>query len=92
MISGAGICVVLPQLGLTSGWLGSILVCAVTGFISYYTARLIVTHLGKGNTVKECLLAHFDNDYRYMRAYGAFIWFNLIVQLVIYFRIICLQI
>ena len=92
MISGAGICVVLPQLGLTAGWLGSILVCSVAGFISFCTARLIVVHLGKGNTVKECILEHFNQDYRYMRAYGGFIWFNLVIQLIIYFRIICLQI
>ena len=92
MVSGAGICVVMPNLGLSAGWLTSLWVCTLTGFISYYTARLIVTHLGKGNTIKECVLSHFNNDYRYMRAYAAFIWFNLIVQLIIYFRIICLQI
>ena len=92
MISGAGICVVLPQLGLTAGWLTSLWVCLLTGFISFYTARLIVTHLGKGSSIKECILGHFGNDYKYMRIYGAFIWFNFIVQLVIYFKIICIQV
>lgn len=92
MISGAGICVVLPQLGVAAGWVTTLWVCLLTGLISYYTARLIVTHLGKGDQIKDCILAHFGDDYFYMRGYGAFIWFNFIVQLVIYFRIICLQI
>ena len=92
MISGAGICVVLPQLGLAAGWITTLWVCSLTGLISYYTARLIVTHLGKGNTIKDCILAHFNNNIFYLRGYGCFIWFNFIVQLVIYFGIICLQI
>ena len=92
MISGAGISVVLPLVGLTAGWLTSIWTCILIGFISYYTARLIITHLGKGNTVKESILEHFDNDYRYMIGYSVIIWFTEIVQSIIFFRILCLQI
>ena len=92
MISGAGICVVLPLVGLTTGWLTSIWVSIVMGFVSYYTARLIVLHLGKGHTIKECILEHFNNDYLYMRGYCFVIWINQIFQLIIYFRILCLQI
>ena len=91
MISGAGICVVLPQLGMQAGFITTIWVCVLTGFISYYTAKLIVDHLGRGTQIRDCILAHFKDDYRYMAAYGGFIWFNFIVQLVIYFRIICMQ-
>ena len=92
MISGAGICVVLPIVGLNAGWFTSIWVSLVIGFVSYYTARLIVTHLGKGHTVKECILQHFNNDYRFMQGYCVIIWFNEIIQEIIYFRILCLQI
>jgi amino acid permease len=59
MISGAGICVVLPQLGMQAGWLTTLWVCVLTGFISYYTAKLIVIHLGKGSQIRDCILAHF---------------------------------
>jgi hypothetical protein len=83
---------VLPQLGMATGYITSFFVCIFTGYISYYTAKLIVIHLGKGNQIKDCILAHFNEDYRYMAGYGAFIWFNFIIQLVIYFRIICLQV
>ena len=76
MISGAGICVVLPLLGLSAGWFTSIWTSMLVGFVSYYTGSLIVTHLGKGHTVKECLLEHTSHDYNYLRAYCGIIWFN----------------
>ena len=87
-----GTCLVLPQLGVTTGWITTIWVACIAGFISYYTARLIVTHLGKGKQIRDCVMAHFQNDYRYMRAYSFFMWFSFIPLLIIYFRIICLQI
>jgi hypothetical protein len=87
-----GTCLVLPQLGIVTGYVTVIWVALLTGFISYYTARLIVTHLGKGKQIRDCVMAHFQNDYRYMRAYSFFMWFSFIPLLIIYFRIICLQI
>lgn len=87
-----GTCLVLPYYGLDSGWLTIILVCIIMGWISYYTAYLIILHLGKGSQIKDCILSHFDNDYKYMRGYSFFIWFSFIPYYLIYFRIICLQI
>lgn len=87
-----GTCLVLPQIGLKTGYLTTIIVCAVTGFISYYTAYLIVLHLGKGKQIKDCILSHFNNDYSYMTGYSLFIWISFMPLMLIYFRIICLQI
>ena len=48
-----GTCLVLPHMGLETGWLLSIIICAVVGFMIYYTAHLIIMHLGtKSHNVK----------------------------------------
>ena len=87
-----GTCLVLPHIGLETGFGMSIIVCALTGFMSYYTAYLIILHLGRGTQIKDCILNHFDNDYRYMVGYSFIIWFSFMPYMLIYFRIICLQI
>lgn len=87
-----GTCLVVPHIGLQTGWLMSIIVCAVIGWITYYTAYLIVIHLGKGKSIKECVLAHFNSNYKYMRGYSLIICASFVPCLLIYFRIICLQI
>ena len=45
-------CLILPIIGLTAGWLTTIWVCLLTGYVSYYTAYLIVVHLGKAKNIK----------------------------------------
>ena len=87
-----GTCLVLPYLSLSAGWLSTTLVVGGIGFLSYYTAALIITHLGKSASIKESILSHFDDDYRYMMGYSLFIWISFVPPLFIYFRIICLQI
>jgi amino acid permease len=87
-----GTCLSLPLIGLKTGSITTIIVCIVTGFISYYTAYLIVLHLGKGRQIRDCVLSHFNNDYRYMTGYSFFIWISFMPVMLIYFRIICLQV
>lgn len=87
-----GTCLVLPLIGIRAGYLTTIFVCVITGFVGYYTAYLIVLHLGNSRNIKDCLLIHFNHDYRYVVAYSLFIWLSFISFLLIYFRIICLQI
>ena len=43
---------ILPVMGLTSGYITSIWVNLLVGYISYYTASLIITHLGKSKNMK----------------------------------------
>jgi amino acid permease len=86
-----GTILVLPLLGIRTGYLMTFIVCMVLGFLSYYTAYLIVTHLGKGRHIKDSILSHFNNDYRYMTGYSFFMWFSFIPVFLTYFRLICLQ-
>ena len=44
-----GTILVLPILGLSAGWITSIIVCSVFGFINYYTLYLSVLHFGRRN-------------------------------------------
>ena len=88
---GSG-CLVLPVVALGTGYFTIIWVTIVVGYISYYTAYLIITHLGQGKNIKESILEHFSNDYRYMTGYGFFIWLSFVPFLVAYFKIICVQI
>jgi len=87
-----GTILVLPIIGLGTGYIGSMLVCVVMGWISFYTAYLIIQHLGKSKSIKECILSHFKQDYRYFGGYSVFMWFSFIPYFVIYYRLICLQI
>ena len=45
-------CLILHIISLTAGWLTTIWVCLLTGYVSYYTAYLIVVHLGKAKNIK----------------------------------------
>jgi hypothetical protein len=85
-------CLVLPIMGLQAGWATSLWTNIVVGYLTYYTAKLIVTHLGRGANIKSCILNHFGQDYRYMRAYSLIIWLSIIPFLLTQFRIICEQI
>ena len=87
-----GTCLVLPQLGIATGWATSIMVCLGAGFIAYYTASLIILHLGQGSQIRDCVMAHFKNDYRYMRMYSFFMWVSFIPVFLIYYETICLQV
>ncbi len=87
-----GTCLVLPLAGLKTGYITTIIVCLCSGFICYYTAYLIVMHLGKGKNIRHCILAHFQQDYRYMVGYSFVMWFGLVTTILIYFRTICLQV
>jgi hypothetical protein len=89
MIGGASM--VLPQIGLKTGWLLTIGVCVFVGFISYYTSYLIVLHLGKCRNIRQCILSHFKQDHRYLTGYGLVLFLSITPTLIIYFKIICLQ-
>jgi hypothetical protein len=87
-----GTILVLPIIGMTSGYITTILICSFVGFVSYYTAHLIVVHLGKAKNMTECILNHFNNNYFIMALYAFIIWCGQIPILILYFNLICLQI
>ena len=57
---------VLPIMVLHSGYLVALVLVLVIGLGTYYTALLIVKHLNKAANMQECILAHFNNDHRYL--------------------------
>jgi len=85
-------CLVMPTVGLTAGYIDIVWTCALMGYICYYTAVLIVTHMGKSKNIKECVLAHFKGDYKYMAGYSVINWLAFLPALFGIFRILCLQI
>jgi hypothetical protein len=87
-----GTILVLPVIGMATGSITTILIYCFIGFLSYYTAHLIVVHLGKAKDMTECVLNHFHNNYSYMVAYALIIWSGQVPTLIIYFKLICLQI
>lgn len=47
-----GTCLVLPLIGLKAGYITTLLVSCFTGFIGYYTASILVMHIGKSGSIK----------------------------------------
>jgi len=85
-------CMILPTLGIIAGYLPSVWVTIIVGYLLYYTAQIIVTHLGQAKDIKHSILAHFKNDYRYMIGYSMIIWFSMIPILLTVFQTACYQI
>ena len=83
---------VLPVMGISAGWIPSIWVNIFVGFISYYTASLIITHLGIAKSMKDSILNHFDDNYSYMRAYGFINWLSFIPLIFLNFNFVALEI
>lgn len=84
--------VLIPPMALNAGYITSLLVDLLIGFISYYTASLILVHLGRGRNIKESLLAHFDGNYNYMTGYGFVNWLSFLPLIIIIFNFICLEV
>lgn len=86
-----GTILLLPIIGLTTGYLMSCISCLLLGLISYYSANLIVTHLGTAKNMTECVMQHFNGVYEYMIAYAFVVWIGQIPTLVVYYNLICIQ-
>ena len=84
--------VLIPNMALGTGYINSMLVVLVLGFITYYTASLIIVHLGRGSSMKESILAHFGGDYRYMRGYGFVNMLSFMPMIMISFNFVCIEI
>jgi len=81
---------VVPIMGIKAGSLTTIWVSILVGYCLYYTAYLIIAHLGRSKGMKSCILAHFQNDYFYMSGYGSVIWISFIPYLFLRFKVTCL--
>ncbi len=83
-----GTILVLPVLGLTSGYIAIPLIAVTFGLISFYSATLIVTHLGKSTNITECIYEHFNQDRKYSVIYNIIIALSLMGFLLAYFPLI----
>jgi hypothetical protein len=94
MINGmlGGSALVLPVAGLAAGWFTSLWTLVLVGSLLYYTAALIITHLGKATNIKYAVLAHFNNNYSYVSAYGIIIWISFVPFIVLQLELICMEI
>lgn len=88
---GGGI-ILLPLMSMHSGYVTTIIICLVTGYICYYTAKLLVIHLGKEKDIRRAILVHFNYDKKYLKGYSFIIWLSFIPCFFSYFRVINLQI
>ena len=88
---GGGI-ILLPLMSMHSGYITTIIVCLATGYICYYTAKLLVIHLGKEQNIRRAILVHFNLDKKYLKAYSFVIWVSFIPCFLSSFRVINLQI
>lgn len=86
-----GTILILPLLGITSGWLMIPLVALVYGLISFFSAYLIVLHLGDAPNINETILDHFKGDHFYSVIYNIFVGFSLFGFLLSYFPLIVKQ-
>ena len=90
MVNGMlGSALFLPVAGLAAGWFTSIWTCLLVGYLLYYTAYQIIVHMGESKNMKECILAHFNNEYKYMSGYGIVIWISIVPLLVLLFSQTC---
>lgn len=86
-----GTVLLLPLLGVKSGYLGSSLISMLVGMAQFYSCYLLVLHIGHSNSLKASVLAHFGNDYRYVKICSFMLWFGFVPLFFIYFRLIVLQ-
>jgi hypothetical protein len=82
----------LPVIGIKSGYITTLIVSLIIGYINYYTAQLIVMHLGKEKDIRKAVLVHFDYDRKYVKIYSFFIWLSFLPCFCVNFKVICLQI
>lgn len=63
MVNGmiGGLILILPVMALESGWLLTLIVLIITGFISYYSCYLCVLHTGDDPDLDVAIERHFWN-------------------------------
>lgn len=86
-----GIILVMPILALKVGYLMIAPVVLVSGFFSYFSCLLCVRHLRDYKDLDEAMLKHFDNRRGFKIFYDVCIAVSIIVVLILYFDLICIQ-
>ncbi len=87
-----GTILVLPILGLAAGYVNMFVISILVGFIIFYTTYIVIIHIGKSKSIKECILAHFNQDYKYVKIYSFILWFGTFTLSFVYFKLLVLQV
>jgi amino acid permease len=93
MVNGmiGGLILILPVMALESGWLLTLIVLLVTGFISYYSCYLCVLHTGDASDMDIAMEQHFWNSRKIKMFYEFCIFSTIIVILILYYELIVIQ-
>ena len=93
MVNGmiGGIILVMPVMGLDTGYLLIAPLAIVLGFFSYFSCLLCLRHLKNYSDLDEAVLKHFGNQRKYKVMYDLIIVISMSVLLVLYFNLICDQ-
>ena len=70
---------------MDSGWLMTLLACIVFGLTTYFSAYLVVMHLGDCPNIKEAILVHFKGDQFYALLYNAVVGTTILGMIISFF-------
>jgi magnesium-transporting ATPase (P-type) len=87
-----GTILVLPLLGLHTGYMVIPGVTLLIALIAFYTCYLIVLHLGESRNIKEVILQHFNNRFSALVIYNFIIAISLVGVIINYYQLIIKQV
>lgn len=87
-----GTVLVLPILALHAGYVNMTVICFIMGMMSYYTAYLIISHVGVSKDIQVSILAHFAHNTTILKMYNVLICLNIAGTSIVYFQLIVMQI
>jgi hypothetical protein len=85
--TAGGIVLALPIFGLATGWLMIPIIIFLSSLCCYYTAVLMFRHLGKAQTINDCILNHFNNRF-YCKFYNVTMFLSFFGEMLIYFGLL----
>lgn len=86
-----GLILILPVMALEGGWLMTLLVILMTGFISYYSCYLCLIHTGKEPDLDVSIEKHFWGSKKIRVFYEICILSTLLLIDILYYELIVLQ-
>ena len=81
----------LPVIAIKAGYMTTSLLAMFFGALTFYTARLLVVHIGQEKMPHMFILHHFHNDYRYLIFFNFIVWVGYFPIFVIFLKIIVIN-
>lgn len=86
-----GTILILPIIGLQTGYILIPIVSLIFGSMTFYTCYLISIHLGEATTVKDSVKEHFNNRKGFVMFYDFVLGCSFVGILINYFKLILNQ-